>query len=209
MLAMETMRYVIMANGRGTRWGNYLGKSKHLIEIDGETLLQRTTRLIREIDSDAEIYISSSNPDNVAVGAVRHAPLRAGRELDRFCYELISPCTCFLYGDTYYTDEALRTIAITPARPLVFFGNDKSIVGVKSADEATLKMLIDILFERIDLGVLADAKGWDLYRLACAKIPNASSDTLFVRMDDMTQDFNSPDDYRNFMNGNGTAQENA
>ena len=197
---MKTMRYVIMANGRGRRWNNYLGKSKHLIEVDGETLLQRTTRLVLQIDPDAEVFISSSNPDYEAVGATRHAPLHADHELDRFCYELITSRTCFLYGDTYYTYDALQTIAEAPAQPLAFFGNSKSIVAVKSDYEANLKMLLDTLFEQIYAGELDDAKGWDLYRLACATMPDVDPEALFIHMHDMTQDFNSPDDYRNFIN---------
>ena len=37
------MKYIIMAAGMGTRWNNYLGVPKHLIELNGETLLGRTT----------------------------------------------------------------------------------------------------------------------------------------------------------------------
>ena len=32
------MRFVIMADGKGSRWNNYMGIPKHLIEIDGESL---------------------------------------------------------------------------------------------------------------------------------------------------------------------------
>lgn len=42
------MKYVIMAAGEGKRWNNFLGVPKHLIEINGETLLERTTRLLKE-----------------------------------------------------------------------------------------------------------------------------------------------------------------
>ncbi|MGN0073620.1 MAG: NTP transferase domain-containing protein, partial [Coriobacteriales bacterium] len=97
------MRYVIMANGKGRRWGGYHGIPKQLISIEGETLLQRTTRLVHENDQDAEVIISSSNPLCVAEGATRHEPERGAREIDRFCYELIDDDVCFLYGDTFYT----------------------------------------------------------------------------------------------------------
>ena len=83
------MRYVIMANGKGSRWNNYEGIPKHLISIGGETLLQRTTRLVHSFDSQAEVIITSRNPDCVAEGARRYEPLRSQREIDRFCVELI------------------------------------------------------------------------------------------------------------------------
>ena len=42
------MRFLIACSGKGTRWKNYLGVPKHLIKIDGERLLDRTIRLIKE-----------------------------------------------------------------------------------------------------------------------------------------------------------------
>ena len=196
------MRYVIMANGRGRRWGNYLGKSKHLIEIEGETLLQRTTRLVHEIDLTAEVYISSSSPANEAAGATRHVPLHGEHELNRFCYELIAPHTCFLYGDTFYTKKALETIIATPADPIMFFGNDRSIVAVKTTDETYFKSLLDTLFHKIETGEIDDAKGWDLHKMACDDALDAGKAIPFVHMDDITQDFNSPDDYLRFSHEN-------
>lgn len=188
-----------MANGRGRRWGDYLGIPKHLIEVDGETLLQRTTRLIHEADSTAEVFISSSFPSYEAEGATRHSPLHADHELDRFCYELICPRVCFLYGDTFYTAAAIEAIVQAEAQPLLFFGNDKSIVAIKSTDEVHLKSLINTLFEQIEQGEIEDAKGWDLYRLALAMQSEGAEEDPFVHMTDSTQDFNSPDDYLSFV----------
>ena len=196
---MKAMRYVIMANGQGKRWGGYLGKPKHLIEVDGETLLRRTTRLVKQIDPTAEVFISSSSPANETAGATRHSPEHAEHELDRFCYELIVPHVCFLYGDTFYTEETLRSIVGTEASPVVFFGNDKSIVAVKSQDETRFKELLDTLFARIERGEIADAKGWDLYRLARERVGETSGAPLFVHVSDSTRDFNAPRDYLEFM----------
>ena len=42
------MKYYILANGDGKRWGNYMGVPKQLLEIDGETILHRMVRLLRE-----------------------------------------------------------------------------------------------------------------------------------------------------------------
>lgn len=41
------MKYIIMADGEGKRWGNYKGVPKHLITVEGETILERTIRLLR------------------------------------------------------------------------------------------------------------------------------------------------------------------
>ena len=42
------MKYIIMADVDGKRWNNYIGIPKHLIEINGEPILARTVRLLKE-----------------------------------------------------------------------------------------------------------------------------------------------------------------
>lgn len=54
------MLYIIMADGDGKRWSNYLGVPKHLIEINGETLLARIVRLLKENGiQDKDIIITA------------------------------------------------------------------------------------------------------------------------------------------------------
>ena len=53
------MRYVIMADGKGSRWNNFMGHKKHDISVSGETLLERTVRLVHKFDDAAEIIITS------------------------------------------------------------------------------------------------------------------------------------------------------
>ena len=196
------MRYVIMANGKGTRWGNYGGIPKHLISIDGETLLQRTTRLAHEHDPQAEVIISSSNPAYQAEGATRHEPLRGDREIDRFCYELISDDVCFLYGDTFYTEETLQRIVQEPAAEdgMLFFGTAKSIVAVKAAKASVMRQHLDRLIAMIEEGRLEDAKGWQLYHLSQGMpLEGREVGPNYVVLEDSTTDFNRPDEYQAFI----------
>lgn len=55
------MRYIIMAAGKGTRWNNHLGVPKHLVKINGETLLGRTTRLLKENDINNYVITTSDS----------------------------------------------------------------------------------------------------------------------------------------------------
>ena len=68
------MKYIIMADGKGTRWNNYHNIPKHLIESGGETLLARTVRLLRENDARADIVITSHDPRYEVPGARRYEP---------------------------------------------------------------------------------------------------------------------------------------
>lgn len=194
------MRYVIMANGKGTRWGNYGGIPKHLISIDGETLLQRTTRLAHRFDPEAEVIISSSNEDYQAEGATRHAPECGDREIDRFCYELISDGVCFLYGDTFYTEETFERIVAEPVEDMLFFGTSKSIVAVRAAKGSVMRGHLDELIGKIESGELEDAKGWQLYHLSQG-MPLEGREIAgnYVVLDDTTTDFNKPDEYESFI----------
>ena len=56
MLRAAKTKFVIMAGGQEKRWRRYRGVHKHLIPIDGERILDRTVRLIRE-RTDADITI--------------------------------------------------------------------------------------------------------------------------------------------------------
>lgn len=194
------MRYVIMANGQCRRWNNALGVKKHLIEIEGETLLARTVRLIHKYDQNCELIIASSYESHNVSGARRHSPRRNKYELDRFCYELVCDDVCFLYGDVYYTDETIESIVQYNVHPMVFFGNERTIVAVKVQDGSVFKSLVDELFGEIYAGRLCDARGWDLLGLARDRAIVENIDSLFVTIDSKTTDFNTIEDYRTFMN---------
>ena len=78
------MKYIIMADGKGTRWQNYNDIPKHLIEIGGETLLGRTVRLLKEGDPNCDVIITSHDSRYEIPGAQRHEPLNNDLKIDRF-----------------------------------------------------------------------------------------------------------------------------
>ena len=115
------MKYIIMADGKGTRWQNYNDIPKHLIEIDGETLLGRTVRLLKEGDPECEVIITSHDSRYEIPGARRYEPLNNNLEIDRFTEELIEDDVCFLYGDTFYSEKAMNAILTTEPEDMMFF----------------------------------------------------------------------------------------
>ena len=96
--------------------------------------MQRTVRLLREADPGCEVIITSHDPRYQVEGARRYEPKNNVLEIDRFTAELIEDDVCFLYGDTYYAESAIRAIVETEAEDLLFFGNARSIVAVKVRD---------------------------------------------------------------------------
>lgn len=185
------MKYIIMADGKGTRWNNYENHSKHLCVINGETIIGRTVRLLNEMGVN-DVIITSHNPDMNFEGATRYEPQNNTEEIDRFTYELLNEEITFLYGDTYYNEESLRTIVETKAEDLLFFATSSSIVGVKVIDYLQFKKYIDEIKEKQIIG-----KGWTVYQLSNG-LPIGSKEQRdnLIMVSEETFDIDSPDEYK-------------
>lgn len=153
-----------MADGKGTRWNNSLGIPKHLVEIDGERLLDRTVRQIKSYDRNAEIIITSHDERYEIDGATRYEPKNNVMEIDRFTYELIEDGVCFLYGDTFYTDAAMKIIVNTPTDKILFFGSNRSIVAIKVTTAELFKKCIAQVKKLFNEGKIKNCIGWQVYQ---------------------------------------------
>lgn len=190
------MKYVVMADGKGTRWANYQGIPKHLIEINGESLLERIVRLLKKYDRECEIIITSHDSRYEIKGAKRYEPRNNNIEIDRFTYELIEDDICFLYGDTYYSEEAIITIVNESLGDITFFGTSKSIVAIKVNNSEVFKYHIDKVKELYLNGKIQECIGWQVYQ-SYEDIPFGTKKIVndFVIVDKTTRDFNSPVDF--------------
>lgn len=190
------MKYVVMADGKGTRWANYQGIPKHLIEINGESLLERIVRLLKKYDRECEIIITSHDSRYEIEGAKRYEPRNNNIEIDRFTYELIEDDICFLYGDTYYSEEAIITIVNESLGDITFFGTSKSIVAIKVNNSEVFKYHIDKVKELYLNGKIQECIGWQVYQ-SYEDIPFGTKKIVndFVIVDKTTRDFNSPVDF--------------
>lgn len=197
---MTIDRYVIMANGKGRRWGNYGGVPKHLIEVEGETLLARTVRLIRGVAPMADIVISSSDRRCAVPGIRRFEPALHECEIDRFAQELICDNVCFLYGDTYYTEESVWVISSAEVTNMLFFGSCKTIFAVRSRFAETMRGNVVALRSLFLNGGINVCKGWQLYqRYAGLPLGEPCIGDDYVLIEDGTRDFNSPEDLNEFV----------
>jgi NDP-sugar pyrophosphorylase family protein len=193
------MRFVIMADGKGTRWNNYMGIPKHLAEVNGEPILGRTVRLLNEMTGGkAEVIVTSHDERYEFEGSRRHEPLDNKLEIDRFTRELIEDDTCFLYGDTYYTEESLAAVIETEVEDMMFFGNSKSIVAVKIKDSKLFEQHVQNVKDLYLAGKIERCVGWQVYQsftgqdFAAKAIPAEK----FVMLGNATTDFNTPEEYK-------------
>ena len=116
------MKYIIMCGGE------YKGfeTPRQLSIINGETIVERTIRLLKE-NGIEDIYISSNNPlfDNKGVERLEnknnnYIEGEQGYWLNAF-YKVDKPVT-YLFGDVYYTEEAIKTITSYKTDKNILFG---------------------------------------------------------------------------------------
>ena len=181
-----------------------MGHKKHDISVSGETLLERTVRLVHKFDDAAEVIITSHDKSISIPGAVRYEPKNNVLEIDRFTAELIGSDMCFLYGDVLYSENAVKAvISHRGEKPLLFFGSEKSICAVLVGDGELFRSLYLEVRRRFLEGEIKECKGWQVYLLyAGYPLTGRRVGKNYVLLDSFTRDFNSPEDYLDFMSEN-------
>lgn len=192
------MKYIIMCDGKGTRWKNYKDIPKHFVKINGEPLIKRTVRQLNERENNCEIIITSHDKRYEIEGSTRYEPLNNVLEIDRFTEELIDDNICFLYGDTYYPDEVIDSIISEKASDILFFGNAKSIVAVKIKDGKLFKKHVSRVRKLFLDGKIKNCKGWQVYQsFVGLEFDKKQIGEKFVLVNKDTIDFNTPKEYEN------------
>lgn len=120
------MKYIIMCGGEYPKWET----PRQLLKINGETIVERTIRLLRE-NGIEDIAISSNNDvfERFGVPVLRHTNGYKGIQYnvcegiwcDAF-YPTNEP-TCYLFGDVVYSPKAIKTIVEYETDDIMFFGS--------------------------------------------------------------------------------------
>ena len=120
------VKYIIMCGGTYTSWDT----PRHLIEINGEPIIERTIRLLNE-NNVTDIAISSNIPifERFGVPVLKHdngyvttvTEIVGGQWCDAF-YPTTEP-TCYLFGDVVFSPEAIKTIVETETDDIEFFAS--------------------------------------------------------------------------------------
>ncbi len=201
---MKTNKAVIMCAGSSSRWGHYLGVPKQLISIDGETLLHRTIRLLKENQLN-DIYVTVPKIGQFGKINANEKEGTSKTELDKFLNAKEFSGAIFLWGDCYFSENAIKIICQNE-HDLMFFGRRQGstftgkrygeLFAVKTND-LFFKYAIELNKHRHEMRRCAS---WELYTYIVEdKIPmNRIVDTpikYFTEINDMTDDFDYPRDY--------------
>ena len=201
------MKYIIMAGGE---YRNF-DIPKPLLEVKGEKLIERTIRLLKE-NGVNDIYISSNNPmfdkyaerlENPNNDFIVFNGKSTGYWLDAF-YP-IGEQVCYIFGDVYFSPDAIRTI-------VNFNGTENTLFGTGCALNQEHKNWGEPFaykvykYDEFMEGVKAVKKlfdegktarhpiVWELYRyLHNLDINIQTITTDYVVIDDYTIDIDSPE----------------
>ena len=215
------MRAIVMADGRASRWYNDVqnqiwgeDKTKQLVEVDGEPILHRTVRLLHE-NGVEDIWITSHKKEHDVEGAKRFEPeinfdkFYAARNLWN-----IERTTLFVYGDVFYTSNAMHEIVDLPVEHFLFFGQfgispitghggeiyAVKIKGEKGHVDFREAVLMCYVWREMNRG---KNSAWEILRYMNGakgkEVYIHSPQPNFVEINDLTDDFDTPEHYLHWL----------
>ena len=202
------MRYVILAKGQHKGFRG----PRQLSIINGERLLDRTIRLLKENgvkdivvtgeynDIDAIVINPKDNTYDYKNGK--------GYWLDAF-NGFLDRETCFIWGDVYFSENAIKTIVESETKSTLFFCSyqNKSFRYIKKHDEPFAYKVVDTdLFKKhIDIVKKLFDEGktnrhpivWELYRsINGIDVNEHKLEGNVVIINDITCDIDTPEDIK-------------
>lgn len=194
-------RVLILAAGEGSRWENYRGVQKHRLVIEGEVLIERTVRQFLKYSSD--VVVVGSDESYEVEGARCYIPPyhRKWKDMAKFWSSRdiwSDERTVLVFGDVYFTDEAVETIMKDKGEFTFFLRSKGSTLTGKPWREIfgiafnglSNEMLKARILEIIETDRAFRTGGWHLYK----RLEHEFKDTFSVEIDDWTEDFDFPVD---------------
>jgi hypothetical protein len=208
-------KVLILAAGSGTRWGDFRGVPKHLVEVEGETLLARTCRQFSKYSRDITVVGPEDSRYQIDGCSLYTPQGGTGRELEKFSSSMSlwseTDRTVLVYGDVYFTDEAVDLIMDGEEGWKYFCRSKPSSITGKNCKEIFAISFTPEKKEWIEKSVMSiiDLKtttgGWSLFRFLTMGTSNVavSDRRMFdtgnhVEIDDWTEDFDFPVDLVNW-----------
>ena len=111
------MKYIILC---GSNHDLINGTPRQLVKIGGERVLDRTIRLLRK-NGVKDIYITATDPAfDLCNAEVIHYD-SSGPWIN--CFYLTDEPTTYIFGDVYFSPEAIRKIVETDTNSIEFFAS--------------------------------------------------------------------------------------
>jgi molybdopterin-guanine dinucleotide biosynthesis protein A len=206
------VRILILCAGEGSRWRNYTGVPKHRVVVEGEVLVERTVRQFLKYTDDI-VVVANDDSDNIPGTTTYIAKKDESHAImDKFLSsqeQWSDTKTIIVYGDVYFTDEAVELIAKNDRQWCFFLRKDGSVITGKpwgeifalsfdaSFNEEILQNLKNFSFNK-KYEYLDAAAGWELLK-DLLKVKNIKhifeNINSYINIDDWTEDFDFPHDF--------------
>ena len=203
-------KYVILAYSNDKTFD----MPRQLVEINGEPILKRTIRLLKE-NGIEDIIVTGKDKRYKELGVTVYDSKsndfdyikRTGYWLNAFDYDLMNEPVCFIWGDVYFSEEAIKTIVNTETNKNLFFCsyNNKSTQYIKHHDEPFAYKVIDTDEFKKHIEICKKAKDnkiaqrepiiWEVYRsMHYIDINTHTMTTDYVAINDITCDIDGQRD---------------
>ena len=197
---MKIKTWYILAGGSATRWQGYQGvKNKCYVKIDGETLLERTERLLRANGiTDIEIVLEG---------------FKSKREAFQGIAEECQYAFGILLGDCYYTEAIIKDAVNRDVEEWTHYYNclpntwtgctwEEGYIHLVPNWEWWLEKMTEFN-QKVDSGEINFVKDFQIDRYLRGYSPDeyrgATLDEHDIFWSDETDDFDFPSDYDKFM----------
>jgi len=189
------MNVIIMAQGQATRF-----PGKHFAQVNGEPIIQRTVRMLRELSRGCVVTVVAAATDEFkSLGCLLYTQQDPGDGLMTGLYNTRhlwgAEDTVILLGDVVFSRSALEQI-LTSDRRLALFGRTGRNHFTGCAHSEIFALLIRGLAARVqdaiatrELRIFSDGRLWGLKH-------HLSERAEWVEIDDWTDDVDTPEDLK-------------
>ena len=197
------MRYIIMCGG------DY-GFPRHLTQIHGEPLIQRTIRQLKEHGISPEISTNAESLSGFAPilkhpnGYTVNGEQVTGAWVDAF-YPTDDP-TCYIFGDVVFSDEAIKTIVERETDSIDFFASCPPFshlfikewaepFAFKVQDQKRFRAAIDFVKANLETGIFRRHPiAWELWQVIHGRDVREIDYGSYISINDYTCDIDHPED---------------
>lgn len=203
------MRVIVAAAGNGERWNNHRNIPKHFINIEGQPLLNRIVSQFRRYTED--IVIIGKDDRYIIEGSVLEYPLEGEfydfGKIYSSSHVWSNHKTIIVFGDVYFTDEAVETIVNDTNNYRFFMRTGPSIITGKkhkeifalSFDSSMNQIIKQNIEDLINKKYMGGAGAWQLYlymhnEKITWNMKKMLSSGGYTEINDWTDDFDTPQD---------------
>lgn len=207
------MKYIIMCGGEYEQWQT----PRHLTKINGECIVARTIRLLKE-NNVKDIAISSNNDvfKQFGVPVLKHTNnyyARGYNDMDGYWHEafyLTDKPVCYIFGDVVFSPEAIKTIVNTKTQDIQFFASAPPFAkeypkpyvepfALKVQNTQHLQSALSLVEQYDKFGMFARRPiMWEVWQVINAHPINHIDFNSYVHINDYTCDVDSPEDIKYF-----------